>query len=1264
MICNRKQKLGAVQSTDWKAVGTPQGICHNQPAETVRLTDLQDHRTFSRWLSATAKRVAALAALPVALMCGHDAHAQVAVIPTPTVESHSMALFPSRDFVSLGGYTNLAPDTTLTLEVLRAPAGGGLPVVTGHVDGIIPDAVGFAEVNHPGGYCWGIVPSLGEAITPDIKGGDIVQVSGIKLADDPTTPLDFDPVPTAFIEQTTVADIVITQGPFLPANSVGVVQVKGYANDPAANGGAGRQLVPFTVDIVSPRFSDGQRLILGSPAFDAPVNSANTNWTATFTVLFDGVTALTDADVLQALAGEASIAFVDFGGNGLSVTIAGSADQPGPFAQSCNAPLDAPVLSTDSAGVFFTSTAINTLQTQTFGVTNTGAGVFGQLHITGMTLEGVDADSFIAPTIPNGGHTLEVGAIITYPVSMQALTAGEKNATLVIHCDSRFGDVRVPLTGYAYAGAAPNAAYLVARPTALDLGSRFLGVLSAPYSVKVYNLGDATATNFVASLTGATNEFRFLGTLPTSLPVGITGVSLSLVSQPRLVGTRTATLNVGASGVASITVGLSATGLDQQTVIEPPPSTMRIATFPGREFVSVDLPPSDDTYVIQLLRHGELVSLSPPLSGVSGVVEVNHPGSPCWLDVIPDVRPGDRVRVLSSAGPIYQSYVADVELFASPSDPTTSVTLVGATTIELRGRAANEDGSPMPLNQISVELVSGSADQFRFVNGAGQNNANQPIGARAIGAPGEGSIVRDPARPDGFIATFTGLHNGPGEDNDIERALHRATCSANWQGRANSEATINEFGASVEGGCIPDGGGAPAVLEPLTGDTLVSALELLFPPMRTNGNPTFDRVFNILNPGPGDVQISGYSITGTNTANFTVIGTTNVTLLPGESTTLTVRFNTTGGVGNKDAVLSILDNVAGTVMVRLHGEVVSRTYVYLNVTPAKLTFPDTAVGGIFNMQLTIKNEGQLDQTAGRMESVSFVGDTTEFALTDTAGNTRRAMALPIGASTNITIRYTPTRLGAAAAVFKIVYLPYANSTLIITNSISVSGISSTTADGYNDPPLDRFVSVFHVRDYVYSDGFKANELVNVEIQRFSSASRRYEVIGAAHNIVPVDDPATPSIFEGIVEVNHIGATPWEGPTPDIAVGDLIRVMSFDRNDTGLNPTPLTRNQTYVENLEVQSGVVQVNANTVEVYGYGADIRTGLPLDLGVVECRIIPTAVRGTFTTSGKATLRTPLNGSVVPLNGLGYHFKAVFTGLTPADVTLALGADPKFLWL
>ena len=1264
----KKQKPSDATGYSLEAVGTPHPIQHTPPTEAAHVsdvTDLQDCQTVSRWFCATAKRVTALAALPVALLCGFSAHAQVAPIPTGTLDAHFMTIFPARDFVSLEGYTNLVPGTTLTLEVLRAPAGGGLPVVTGHVDGIIPDTDGFAEVNHPGGLCWGIVPSLGVAVTPDIKGGDIVQVSGTKLADDPTTFLVFDPIPTPFIEQSTVADIWITQGPFLPTNSVGVVQVKGYANDPAGGGGDGRQLEPFTVDIVSPRFSNGNRIIFGTARFDNLNNRANTNWTATFTVLSDGVTALTEADVLKALEGDAGIQFIDISGNGLTTTIAGSGDQPGPFALSCNAPLDAPVLGTEAAGLFFTSTNINALETRTLSVTNTGAGVFGQLQITGMTLEGADADSFIAPTIPNGGTTVEVGANLSYAVSMQALTAGEKNATLVIHCNSRFGDVRVPLVGYVYEGARPNAAYLVVRPTSLDLGSRLVGVISAPYNVTVYNLGDATATNVAAALTGATNEFRIQGAVPTSLPVGSTGVSLGLVSQPRLVGTSTATLLVGASGVDTKTVDLYAIGLEQQTIIEPPPSTIRLASFTGRKFVAADVPPSaTDTYVIQVLRHGELVSQSPPLSAVSGGVEVSHPGAPCWLNVIPDLRARDRVRLISSAGPVYQSYVADVELFASPTDPTTAVIVVNTNTIELRGRAANEDGSPMPLNQIEVELVSGSADQFRFVDGAGQNNQFQPIGARAVGAPGDGTIVRDPSRPDGFIATFTGLHNGPDDDNDIERALRRATCSANKAGDGG-QITINEFGSGPEGGCITEGGGVPAVLELPTGDTILSARELLFPPRTSNATNTFDRVLNIRNPGPGDVRISGFNITGANAANFSVLGNTDILLLPGESTNITVRLRYNLGLGAKDAVLSILDNVAGTVTVALHGDVVSRVYSYLTPTPTALAFPDTAVRGTFNMLLNVKNEGQLALALGRVEFVYFEGNTTEFRLAASVPNTRRALALGVGASTNITLRYVPTRLGAAAAVMKIVYQPYASTNApFITNSISLTGSSSTTADGFSDPPVDRLLSVFHVRDYVLCDGFKENELVNVEVQRFNPASGVYEVIGSANNILPVDDPATPTIFEGVVEINHVGATPWEGATPDIAVGDLIRAMSFDINDTDLNPTPLTRNQSYVENIEAQSGVVQVNANTVEVYGYGADFRTGLPLDLGVVECRIIPKAVRGTFTTSDSSSLRTPVEGSLIPLDAEGYHFKGVFTGLTPADMALALGADPKFLWL
>ncbi|KAB2645479.1 MAG: hypothetical protein DVB33_10815, partial [Verrucomicrobia bacterium] len=481
MMSNKKQKPSATTASSHEAVGTPHAIRHHPPTELAQVTDvtdLQDCQTVSRWFSATAKRVAALAALPLALLCGGQSASAQAPTPTATQGSHTITVFPDRDFVSLSLYTNLAPNTSLTVEVFR----GG--VLSGQCLGMVPDTAGLAEVNHPGGYCWGIVPALGTAITPDIKGGDVVRVKGTA---------NVGGVPTAFAEQTTVADLKVTVAPFVPTNSVGIVQVQGYANDPAANGGRGAQLTPFTVDIVSPRFSDGSRIIFGSPVFDVPGTLANTNWTATFTLLSDGVTALTAADVLQALPGTASIGYLDAGGNGLSSTIAENPAPAGPFSATCNAPLDAPVLSTSAAGLFYTSTNINVSEARTFSVTNTGAGVFGQLHITSMTLEGADAASFIAPTIAAGGNTVAVGSNISYTVTMRATTAGEKNATLVIHSDNQTGDVRLPLTGFAYS-TKPNAAYLVARPALLDMGARSLGVSSAPYTVMVYNIGDASAT--------------------------------------------------------------------------------------------------------------------------------------------------------------------------------------------------------------------------------------------------------------------------------------------------------------------------------------------------------------------------------------------------------------------------------------------------------------------------------------------------------------------------------------------------------------------------------------------------------------------------------------------------------------------------------------------------------------------------------------------------------------------------------------------------
>jgi hypothetical protein len=458
------------------------------------------------------------------------------------------------------------------------------------------------------------------------------------------------------VEQLTIPDVSITGAPAVGLAPNSVV-VHGIANAGGA-GGDGRQLDlrTFSVDIVSPRFSDGRRLILGNVVFDS-LNRANPNWTATFTNLFtaDPITfapvPLTPFDVQQALEGTASISVVETAGNGLSITIAESSVQAGPFAESCYAPLDAPVAQTTPEGLFFTATQTGSTASQSFSVTNVGAGVFGQLHITSMTIEGPDAAAFRAPAF-TAPATLQVAGTQSFTVSMNAATAGEKNATLVIHCDNRFGDVRVPLTGYAF-DTAPNAAYLVARPATLNMGSRLIGNTSPLYHVTVYNLGDAPATGLAAAISGLNaSDFSIVGAVPTTLAPGVQGATISLSSQPVASGLRTATLLISAADISFAFVDLQSTGLEPGAIVEPPAAPVRLAAFPGRKFVSADVlgEPLDALYTIQVLRHGELVSQSPPLLAAGGVAEVNHPGAPCWEKVIPDLRRGDRVRLSSSVG--------------------------------------------------------------------------------------------------------------------------------------------------------------------------------------------------------------------------------------------------------------------------------------------------------------------------------------------------------------------------------------------------------------------------------------------------------------------------------------------------------------------------------------------------------------------------------------------------------------------------------------
>src|SRR5919199_5003061 len=220
------------------------------------------------------------------------------------------------------------------------------------------------------------------------------------------------------------------------------------------------------------------------------------------------------------------------------------------------------------------------------------------------------------------------------------------------------------------------------------------------------------------------------------------------------------------------------------------------------------------------------------------------------------------------------------------------------------------------------------------------------------------------------------------------------------------------------------------------------------------------------------------------------------------------------------------------------------------------------------------------------------------------------------------------------------------------------------------PTLPVSIISFPSRDFISSEGFLATDTVNV------SVIRNGNVISTADGQIPVDDPST-AAFEGIVEVNHPGGGCWEGVTPELRPGDVVRTTAYNPDGT-----VRTVDQTRTANVSATDVTIVQPATTatandgvVEIHGtaMGAD---GKPLALGQIEQRLV--ANRDLFDSTGKRTLRAPGNGDIsydTANNPRGVNWTATYGGLDSDDVYRAAGgtsltgrtfegAESRVLWL
>ena len=234
----------------------------------------------------------------------------------------------------------------------------------------------------------------------------------------------------------------------------------------------------------------------------------------------------------------------------------------------------------------------------------------------------------------------------------------------------------------------------------------------------------------------------------------------------------------------------------------------------------------------------------------------------------------------------------------------------------------------------------------------------------------------------------------------------------------------------------------------------------------------------------------------------------------------------------------------------------------------------------------------------------------------------------------------------------------------------------------NEPPVAPVQIIsFPSRDFISSSGFDEADTVDVQLLRHVDGTAGLTIISSADGLVPQANPraAPGDPFAGIVEVNHPGGARWQGFTPDIRVGDIVRTIAYRSNLDG-TPTIRTVDQTTTANITVtHTGVEFFNETgagnadgSVKVHGVAMQA-DGQPIPLGQFEQRMV--ANRDAFVLNGRRTIRAGGAGKdgalVYDADDLtGTHWTATYSGLVQQDVDRIMGfngfagAEFRSIWL
>jgi hypothetical protein len=366
------------------------------------------------------------------------------------------------------------------------------------------------------------------------------------------------------------------------------------------------------------------------------------------------------------------------------------------------------------------------------------------------------------------------------------------------------------------------------------------------------------------------------------------------------VGNRSATSNA-VTATTSVNPAGAATN-------DPPVTPHGLIGFPARDFISATGYTPGASYRFAVVRGGNIIATSTPIIADStGLAEVNHPGGACWEGVTPNIKPGDKIRIIGPGNVSEQTTIAGVT--AERPIVTSEDAVTGGGTIEIHGTASDAAGNPLPLDQIEERLIA-PKDAFDL-------NGRRSIRA---GAGLDGTLTYDAAGSTHWTAKYT-LQT----PNDLARAVGGRSTSGTlfdgaesrilWLGRdpaGGQELTIYENGPAVAGGPAAGIAGCTSgTAETPAANALFSAAPKF--PTTAPGATSATQTVTLTNGGDSPLHVDRAYIGGLNPKDYAIVtnGANGATVAPGASVNVTVAFKPQT-YGTRQANLSFADDAANT----------------------------------------------------------------------------------------------------------------------------------------------------------------------------------------------------------------------------------------------------------------------------------------------------------------------------------------------------------------